>query len=187
MQPPNLSVGNEFGFEAASGRGGSGRQELAGVLGNAHRAPHMADTYSELDDGALGNPRGCIGNVSNWRVTFGELALIAPTPERCLEAYHLHRTRLELIAERKVRRRQLTDDGNVEITGRDLREREARRHHAGSTIAGLLDEGGATSTSRCRASVSRSDQDRGSAEGLGSRLDQIITWLDANCGADGWI
>jgi hypothetical protein len=44
---------------------------------------------------------------------------------RCLEAYHLHRTRLELIAERKVRRRQLTDDGNVEITGRDLREREA--------------------------------------------------------------
>jgi len=48
-----------------------------------------------------------------------------PTPERCLEAYHLHRTRLELIAERKVRRRQLTDDGNVEITGRDLRERGA--------------------------------------------------------------
>src|SRR5580704_13512837 len=48
------------------------------------------------------------------------------TPERCLESYHLHRTRLELIAERKVRRRQLTDDGNVEITGRDLREREVR-------------------------------------------------------------
>ena len=40
-----------------------------------------------------------------------------PTPERCLEAYHLHRTRLELIAERKIRRRQLIDDGNVEITG----------------------------------------------------------------------
>src|SRR5436305_12678076 len=47
-----------------------------------------------------------------------------PTPERCLEAYYLYRTRLELIAERKVRRRQLTDDGNVEITGRDLRQRE---------------------------------------------------------------
>jgi hypothetical protein len=46
----------------------------------------------------------------------------APMPERSLEAYHLHR--LELIAKRKVRRRQLTDDGNVEITGRDLRERE---------------------------------------------------------------
>ena len=47
----------------------------------------------------------------------------SPTPERCLEAYHLQRTRFELIAERKVRRRQLTDDGNVEISGRDLRQR----------------------------------------------------------------
>ena len=46
----------------------------------------------------------------------------SPTPERCLEAYYLYRTRLELIAERKVRRRQLTDDGNVEISGRDLRQ-----------------------------------------------------------------
>jgi hypothetical protein len=36
---------------------------------------------------------------------------------------HLQRTRFELIVERKLRRRQLTDDGNVEITGRDLRER----------------------------------------------------------------
>ena|SRR5690348_16421769 len=54
----------------------------------------------------------------------------APTPERCLEAYHLHRTRLELIAERKVRRRQLTDDGNIEITGRDLRDREIQSKHS---------------------------------------------------------
>jgi hypothetical protein len=38
---------------------------------------------------------------------------------------HLHRTRLEFIAERKVRRRQLTDEGNIEITGRDMRERAA--------------------------------------------------------------
>jgi hypothetical protein len=44
-------------------------------------------------------------------------------------SYHLHRTRLELIAELKVRRRQLTDDGNVEITGRDLREREVQARH----------------------------------------------------------
>jgi hypothetical protein len=28
-----------------------------------------------------------------------------------------------MIAERKLRRRQLTDDGNVKITGRDLREK----------------------------------------------------------------
>jgi len=43
------------------------------------------------------------------------------TPERCLEAYHLHRTNFERVAERKLRNRQLTDDGNVEITGRDVR------------------------------------------------------------------
>jgi Protein of unknown function (DUF1488) len=47
----------------------------------------------------------------------------SPTPERCLEAYHLQRTRLERIAERKLRRRQLTNDGNVEIIGRDLQDR----------------------------------------------------------------
>jgi hypothetical protein len=44
------------------------------------------------------------------------------TPERCLEAYHLQRTRFELVAERKLRGRQLTDDGNVEINGRDYRQ-----------------------------------------------------------------
>jgi hypothetical protein len=45
-----------------------------------------------------------------------------PTPDRCVEAYYLQRTRFEGIAERKLRRRQLTEDGNVEISGRDLRE-----------------------------------------------------------------
>ena len=45
-----------------------------------------------------------------------------PTPERYLQALHLQRGRFELAVERKLRRRQLTDDGNVEITGRDLRE-----------------------------------------------------------------
>jgi hypothetical protein len=50
-----------------------------------------------------------------------------PTPERCLEAYYLQRTRFDRIAEGKLRRRQLTDDGNVEITGRDLREGAAGR------------------------------------------------------------
>jgi hypothetical protein len=66
------------------------------------------------------------GVVRVSRRVFQILISDALTPERCLEAYHLHRTRLELIAERKVRRRQLTDDGNVEITGRDFREREFR-------------------------------------------------------------
>jgi hypothetical protein len=69
------------------------------------------------------------GVVRVSRRVFQNLLPEAPTPERCLEAYHLYRTRLELIAERKVRRRQLTDDGNIEITGRDLRERESRTHY----------------------------------------------------------
>src|SRR4029077_331346 len=64
------------------------------------------------------------GVVRVSRRAFQNLLPEAPTPEACLEAYHLHRTRVELIAERKLRRRQLTDDGNVEITSRDLRERE---------------------------------------------------------------
>ncbi len=54
---------------------------------------------------------------------FQRLLAEPPTPERCLEAYYLQRTRFERIAERKLRWRQLTEDGNVEITGRDLRER----------------------------------------------------------------
>jgi hypothetical protein len=69
------------------------------------------------------------GVVHVPRRIFQHLLTDTPTPERCVEAYHLHRTRFELIAERKVRRKQLTDDGNVEITGRDLREREAQARH----------------------------------------------------------
>jgi hypothetical protein len=70
------------------------------------------------------------GVVRVSRRVFQILLPEAPTPERCLEAYHLHRTRLELIAERKVRRKQLTDDGNVEITGRDLREPEVQARYS---------------------------------------------------------
>ena len=69
------------------------------------------------------------GVVRISRRVFQILVPETRTPERCLVAYHLHRTRLELIGERKVCRRQLTDDGNVEITGRDLREREVQARH----------------------------------------------------------
>jgi Protein of unknown function (DUF1488) len=62
------------------------------------------------------------GVVRVPRRVFQRLVPESPTPGRCLEAYHLQRTRFEQIAERKLRRRQLTEDGNVEITGRDLRE-----------------------------------------------------------------
>jgi hypothetical protein len=62
------------------------------------------------------------GVVRVGRRVFQHLLSDSPTPERCVEGYHLHRTRFEQIAERKLRRRQLAEDGNVEITGRDLRE-----------------------------------------------------------------
>jgi len=64
------------------------------------------------------------GTVRVHQRVFQRLLGQSPTPARCLEAYHLQRTRFEIAVERKLRRRQLTDDGNVEITGRDLRERE---------------------------------------------------------------
>jgi hypothetical protein len=54
------------------------------------------------------------------RRVFQRLLDQSPTPERCLEVFHLQRTRFELIVERKIRRRQLTDVGNVAITGHDL-------------------------------------------------------------------
>jgi hypothetical protein len=61
------------------------------------------------------------GVVRVPRRVFQRPLLERPTPERCVEAYYLQRTRFERIAERKLRRRQLTKDGNVEISGRDLR------------------------------------------------------------------
>lgn len=62
------------------------------------------------------------GVVRISRRVFQRLLTERPTPERCLEAYYLRRTRFERIAERKLHRRQLAEDGNVEIGGRDLRE-----------------------------------------------------------------
>ena len=68
------------------------------------------------------------GVVRVPRRVFQRLLPERPTPERCLEAYHLQRTRFERIAERKLRQRQLTDDGNVEISGRDLRDGAGSQH-----------------------------------------------------------
>jgi hypothetical protein len=61
------------------------------------------------------------GVVRVPRRVFQRLLPERPTPEKCVEAYYLQRTRFETIAERKLRRRQLTEDGTVEISGRDLR------------------------------------------------------------------
>ena len=60
------------------------------------------------------------GVVRVPRRVFQRMLPDRPTPQRCVEAYYLERTRFERIAEQKLRRRQLTEDGNVEITGRDL-------------------------------------------------------------------
>jgi hypothetical protein len=65
-----------------------------------------------------------LANTKGWcecRHVFRRFVDGAVRPERRVEAYHLHRTRFAPIAERKLRNPQLTDDGNVEITGRDLR------------------------------------------------------------------
>jgi hypothetical protein len=71
------------------------------------------------------------GTVRIGRRVFQPLLDQSPTPEICMEMFHLQRTRFELIVERKLRRRQLTDDGNVEITGRDLRDRTAPAGRSG--------------------------------------------------------
>ena len=63
----------------------------------------------------------CGGVARVARRVFQRLLPERPNPELCVEAYYLQRTRFESIAERKLRRRQLTEDGNVEITGRDFR------------------------------------------------------------------
>ncbi|HEX3417944.1 MAG TPA: DUF1488 family protein [Stellaceae bacterium] len=61
------------------------------------------------------------GVVRVPRRVFQHLLPERPTPERCVEAYYLQRTRFESVAEQKLRRRQLTEDGNVEISARDVR------------------------------------------------------------------
>jgi len=81
------------------------------------------------------------------RRLFQRLLTESPTPERCLEAYYLQRTRFETIAERKLRQRRLTADGNVEITGRDFRKGAAAQpsRFAGMAISGFR------ATSECAA------------------------------------
>jgi hypothetical protein len=61
------------------------------------------------------------GVVRVPRRVFQRLLPKRPTRERRVEAYYLQQTRFESIPERKLRRRQLTEEGDVEITGGDLR------------------------------------------------------------------
>jgi hypothetical protein len=60
------------------------------------------------------------GRVRIPRQVFQSLLGTGPTPENCVAAYHLHRTRFERAVEAKLRRRELTADGNIELSRRDL-------------------------------------------------------------------
>ena len=64
--------------------------------------------------GDIGEYVGCSGCRDAYSNTY---CWSGPNPERCVEAYYLRRTRLESIAERKVRRQQWTEEGNIETTG----------------------------------------------------------------------
>src|SRR5215470_3791620 len=90
------------------------------------------------------------GVVRVPRRVFQRLLPERPTPERCVEAYHLQRTCFERIVERKLRQRQLTEDGNVEISGRDLRDGDSTPHQLFSRIRAGADE-----NARCGDAVSR--------------------------------
>jgi redox-sensitive bicupin YhaK (pirin superfamily) len=61
------------------------------------------------------------GVVRVPRAVFRRLLGHAATPSQCVEAYYRERTAFEVAAEEKLRARLLTAEGDVEITGRDLR------------------------------------------------------------------
>ena len=105
------------GFSLSSGS--AGRIALEAPLSNRilEDAHWNADRQTVEFGVEIGEYRGV---VRVPRRVFQRLLPERPTPQRCVEAYYLQRTRFEGIAERKLRRRQLTEDGNVEISGRDL-------------------------------------------------------------------
>jgi len=71
---------------------------------------------------------GYEGEVRVPRTVIRRLVGRAVTPEECVEFYHLSRTRFERAAEGKLRRRDLDEDANVTLTGRDVRD--ARPHRS---------------------------------------------------------
>jgi hypothetical protein len=61
------------------------------------------------------------GVVRVRRQVFQGLLTQRPTPERCIEAFHLCRSEFERATEAKLRGRELSLDGNIELTLRDFR------------------------------------------------------------------
>ena len=55
------------------------------------------------------------------RRVFHDLIGRRPSPEECLQQFHLGRTEFERIVERKLEARELDDDANLTIAMRDVR------------------------------------------------------------------
>jgi hypothetical protein len=55
------------------------------------------------------------------RRVFHDLIGHRPTPEECVQRFHLDRTEFERLVEAKIAARELDDDANVRLTMRDLR------------------------------------------------------------------
>ncbi len=67
------------------------------------------------------------GVVRVRREAFRRLLGRRPTAAMCVEGYHLDRAEFEQAAEGKVRRRELTEDGNLELDARDLKRAAGRQ------------------------------------------------------------
>jgi hypothetical protein len=61
------------------------------------------------------------GKVFVGRRVFHTLLGVRPKPETCVEYFHMNRTSFERLAEQKIFDRDLSDDANIRIVGRDLR------------------------------------------------------------------
>jgi Protein of unknown function (DUF1488) len=61
------------------------------------------------------------GIVRVRRRVFQSLLEQRPTPQLCIEAFHLSRSEFERAAEAKLRARALSGDGNIDLTLRDFR------------------------------------------------------------------
>jgi hypothetical protein len=60
------------------------------------------------------------GKVFAARPVFQILTGSRPSPEDCVAIFHLNRTEFERITESKIRNRELDEDANIRISGRDL-------------------------------------------------------------------
>jgi hypothetical protein len=123
--PGRLSQGSRAFFRLVVVSGNSLVQFFEDVTA---RAKHSAGRPGPQPFGRGGSPSRRPGVKGSHAVAWSGCGGVTPTPiaraaqpERRVEAYYLQRTRFEGIAERKLRRRQLTEDGNVEISARDLR------------------------------------------------------------------